>query len=66
MIFVGIGRDFCLANEQQYNTIGQFWDEMSKLYGLENLKGLGYKWKDNKISYAIGIKNEWIDGYTCK
>ena len=54
MIFVGIGRDFCLANEQQYNTIGQFWDEMSKLYGLENLKGLGYKWKDNNISYAIG------------
>lgn len=62
MIFVGIGKDFCLTNEQQYDTIGQFWDELALQYGLENLQGLGYRWKDNKISYAIGLKNGCIDG----
>ena len=56
MLFIGISREFSLENEDQYNTIGAFWDEMSFLYGLENLIGLGYKWKDNKISYAIGLK----------
>ena len=60
MIFVGITRDFCLTNEQQYDTIGQFWDEMSEVYGLENLQGLGYNWHNNKISYAIGLKQKTI------
>lgn len=60
MIFNGITKDFCLTNEQQYDTIGRFWDEMAMLYGLENLQGLGYSWKDNKISYAIGLKNGLI------
>ena len=62
MIFHGVTKDFDLTNEQQYNTIGQFWDEMSALYGLENLQGLGYLWKDNTISYAIGLKNGCING----
>ena len=62
MIFHGITKEFCLSNEQQYDTIGQFWDELALLYGLENLQGLGYCWKDNKISYAIGLKNDRIKG----
>ena len=61
MIFQGISRKFCLTDEQQYDTIGRFWDEMSELYGMENLQGLGYRWKDNKISYAIGLKNGLIE-----
>ena len=56
MIFIGITKEFDLTNEDQYNTIGEFWDELSLIYGLENLQGLGYKWKDNKIYYAIGLK----------
>ena len=60
MIFQGISREFCLTDERQYDTIGQFWDEMSELYGLENLQGLGYCWKNNKIFYAIGLKNGCI------
>ena len=63
MIFTGISKDFTLTNEQQYNTIGQFWDEMAMLYGLENLQGLGYCWNNNTISYAIGLKNDNIKGY---
>ena len=63
MNFCGITKDFCLSNEQQYDTIGQFWDEMAMLYGLENLEGLGYRWKDGKISYAIGLKNGCIKGW---
>ena len=56
MFFKGISREFSLQNEDQYNTIGAFWDEMALLYGLENLQGLGYKWAGDKIFYAIGLK----------
>ncbi len=63
MIFKGISKVFSLSKEQQYETIGQFWDEMALIYGLENLHGLGYNWKDNSISYAIGLKNGCIEGY---
>ena len=61
MIFVGVSKEFSLHNEDQYNTIGAFWDELSILYGLENLIGLGYKWKDGIISYAVGLKKGEID-----
>ena len=57
MLFIGLSKEFSLINEDQYNTIGYFWDEMSTLYGLENLQGLGYKWDKEKIYYAIGLKN---------
>jgi hypothetical protein len=30
---------------------------------LENLRGLGYRWQDDEIYYAIGLKNGEIDGY---
>ena len=56
MLFKGISKEFSLLNEDQYNTIGDFWDEMASIYGLENLQGLGYKWVDDKIFYAIGLK----------
>ena len=56
MMFNGVSRDFDLTDEQQYETIGQFWDEMADSYGLENLMGLGYAWQGNTISYAIGLK----------
>lgn len=62
MIFEGITRDFSLAGQQQYETIGQFWDEMADKYGLENLQGLGYGWQNGVISYAIGLKEGCIDG----
>ena len=57
MLFIGVSKIFSLKNEEQYNTIGDFWDEMAKTYGLENLQGLGYKWEDCQIFYAIGLKN---------
>lgn len=63
MVFKGISKVFSLSDEQQYETIGQFWNEMAVIYGLENLQGLGYNWKDNSISYAIGLKNGCIEGY---
>ena len=62
MLFIGVSRDFSLYNEDQYNTIGAFWDEMSETHGLEALRGLGYRWQDGKISYAIGLKDGFIDG----
>lgn len=62
MIFCGITKDFSLTDEQQYDTIGQFWDALSAIYGLENLQGLGYDWQEGKISYAIGLKNGRIPG----
>lgn len=61
MVFEGIAREFSLINEQQYDTIGQFWDEMAAKYGLENLQGLGYKWQGSVIFYAIGLKSGCIE-----
>ena len=63
MIFNGISKVFKLTHEEQYETIGQFWDELALIYGLENLRGLGYKWENDEISYAIGLKNGDIEGY---
>ena len=64
MLFTGISKEFSLLNEDQYNTIGDFWDEMALIYGLENLQGLGYKWTEDKIFYAIGLKVGNIENYT--
>jgi len=63
MRFNGISKEISLANEEQYDTIGAFWDELSLLYGLENLQGVGYCWKGNKLSYAIGLRIGDIEGY---
>ena len=63
MIFVGVSKNFSLKNEDQYNTIGAFWDEMSLIYGMENLQGLGYKWENEMIYYAIGLKNGEIKNH---
>lgn len=62
MLFKGISKKFSLKNNQQYNTIGAFWDELEALYGLENLIGLGYKWEGGEIYYAIGLKKGEIKG----
>ena len=62
MRFEGISREFSLVGEGQYDTIGSFWDELEAIYGLENLQGLGYRWDGDVISYAIGLKNGFIDG----
>ena len=62
MLFKGISRAFSLKNGEQYETIGNFWDEAVEIYGLESLIGLGYKWEGGYIYYAIGLKNGEIDG----
>ena len=66
MLFIGVFKEFSLKEEEQYNIIGLFWDEMSMLHGLEKLQGLGYKWEDEKIFYAIGLKNGLIDNSNFK
>lgn len=65
MEFTGISRTFSTVGEQQYKTIGAFWDEMSAKYGLENLRGLGYGWTQTTIEYAIGLKEGTIGGANC-
>ena len=63
MVFNGISRIFKLTNQQQFDTIGRFWDEMAALHGLENLMGLGYFWTEDEISYAIGLKHGDIPSF---
>lgn len=65
MIFRGISRTFSTVGEKQYETIGAFWDEMSDIYGLENLRGLGYNWTADTIEYVIGLKQGDINGFNC-
>ena len=62
MLFKGIGRTFSTENDQQYKTIGVFWDELAAKYGRENLQGLGYGWKERSIEYIIGLIYGEIDG----
>ena len=66
MVFTGISKTFSLINEGQYNTIGAFWDELSSIYGLSNLRGLGYNWTADTMEYVIGLKEGNIEGANCK
>lgn len=63
MEFKGISRVFSTVGERQYHTIGAFWDELSKRYGRENLRGLGHNWTDTSIEYVIGLIDGEIDGW---
>ena len=66
MTFTGITKDFSLLDEDQYNTIGAFWDELSAIYGLENLHGLGYKWKNGEICRGkVGKNSKYQTNYSC-
>lgn len=65
MIFTGISKTFSLENEDQYNTIGAFWDELMKVYRLSDLRGLGYNWTADTIEYVIGLKDGIIDDANC-
>jgi hypothetical protein len=62
MTFIGITRSFSTVGEDQYNTIGAFWDELEEKYGLDNLRGLGYGWQRGSIEYCIGFKHGVIPG----
>ena len=65
MVFEGISKVFSTDGEGQYETIGAFWDELSKKYGRSNLRGLGYNWTDNTIEYVIGLKDGVIEESNC-
>ena len=62
MEFKGISRTFSTIGEKQYETIGEFWDEMSGIYGRKNLRGLGYNWTKTSIEYVIGLLDGEIEG----
>lgn len=62
MEFKGISRTFSTIDEEQYETIGEFWDEMSRIYARENLRGLGYNWAETFIEYVIGLIDGDMDG----
>ena len=62
MEFKGISKTFSTVGEKQYETIGEFWNEMSGIYGRENLRGLGYNWTENSIEYVIGLIDCDIEG----
>ena len=51
MLFKGIGRTFSTENDQQYEKIGAFWDELAAKYGRLNLQGLGYGWQYGSMKH---------------
>lgn len=61
MIFKGYVMTFSTVGEKQYETIGKIWDLMSNLYGISNIRGLGYGWTDSSITYCFGFKEELSD-----
>lgn len=52
---------FSTVGEKQFEAIGIVWDIFSNLYGIENIRGLGYGWTDNSITYCFGFKEELSD-----
>lgn len=56
-IFRGAALRFSTEGDGQYEEIGRFWDFCAGIYGLENLRGLGYNWNSSYIEYAMGLKN---------
>lgn len=65
MVFNGISRVFSTVNSQQYEAIGDFWNELSDRYGRSNLRGLGYNWTADSIEYVIGLKVGIIRDANC-
>lgn len=65
MEFIGISKVFSTTDNQQFETIGAFWDELSKKYGRSRLRGLGYHWTENSIEYVIGLKEGEIEQANC-
>jgi len=65
MTFHGIRRVFSTVGDAQYETIGAFWEALSKQYGIENLRGLGCGWTNTTIEYVIGLKDGIIPGADC-
>lgn len=64
MVFKGIKRTFSHINDCQYETIGEFWDELSAKYGgVDKLIGLEVSWNDETMDYAIGLKEGVIEGH---
>lgn len=57
MLFCGYACVFSTKNDAQYGSIGRFWEEMSALYGMEELLGLGFHWTEDTIEYVIGKKD---------
>lgn len=65
MKFIGISKVFSTIDNQQFETIGAFWDELSKKYGRSKLRGLGYNWTKDSIEYVIGLKEGEIEHANC-
>lgn len=65
MKFVGISKVFSTIDNQQFETIGAFWDELSGKYGRSKLRGLGYNWTKDSIEYVIGLKEGIIEHADC-
>lgn len=60
MKFAGIRKVFLTENEEQYKTIGVFWDEMSARHGREKLMSLGCSWTEKSIEYVIALNEGLI------
>ncbi|WP_010250741.1 hypothetical protein [Acetivibrio cellulolyticus] len=58
MIFKGISKRFVTIDNQQYEEIGDYWDYFAKLFGRENLLGLGLNWKEDSLEYVIGTVDD--------
>jgi len=55
LTFIGIGKKFSIIGEDQYNTIGRFWDLMSDFTNKDDLIGFGCNWTKTDMEYYIGF-----------
>lgn len=55
MVFKGYQMTFSTEGNKQYETIGNLWDKFASVYGIENIRGLGFNWSSTTIDYCFGF-----------
>ena len=50
----GILVRFSCKNNEQYESIGKFWDLMSLQHPKPDLVGVGCGWREDSLDYLIG------------
>lgn len=58
MTITGATIRFTCANGEQIEAIGRFWDDIRALCPTKELKGVGYGWQNDTLSYLIGATGD--------
>lgn len=58
---IGLMRRFPCGQGEQFELIGQFWDQMRAALPGERLCGVGYGWENDTLCYLIGALDDRLE-----